>query len=141
VQQGVIHQLTGQIAGASTNCTEYQHAFLWEHGIMVDLNMLVQPRSALRVREGDDINDRGEIAGKAVLPNGDVHAVLLIPDGDCDDELEAKIAASQEAATTTPRANPTIGTPASSSEAAGTPANSRRNRFGERYNPPGRPSN
>jgi probable HAF family extracellular repeat protein len=131
----------GQIAGASTNCTEYQHAFLWERGIMVDLNMLVQPRSALRVREGDDINDRGEIAGKAVLPNGDVHAVLLIPDGDCDDELEAKIAASQEAATTTPRANPTIGAPASSSEAAGAPANSRRNRSGERYNPPGRPSN
>jgi probable HAF family extracellular repeat protein len=129
----------GQIAGASTNCTEYQHAFLWEHGAMVDLNMLVHPRSALRVREGDDINDRGEIAGKAVLPNGDVHAVLLIPDGDCDHELEAKIAASQEAAATTPRAKPTIGTPASDSGTAGATANSRRNRFGERYMPPGRP--
>jgi probable HAF family extracellular repeat protein len=127
-----------QIVGASTNCTEYQHAFLWEHGAMVDLNMLVHPRSALRVRDGDDINNRGEIAGRAVLPNGDVHAVLLIPDGDCDDELEATIAASQEAAVTTPQARPTIGTPASNSVTAGASANSRRNRLGKRYTPPGR---
>jgi probable HAF family extracellular repeat protein len=131
----------GQIAGTSTDCTEYQHGFLWEHGAMVDLNMLVHPRSALRVREGDDINDRGEIAGKAVLPNGDVHAVLLIPDGDCDDELEAKIAASQKAGATTPRAQPTIGTPASKSGTAAATANSGRNRFGEGYMPSGRPSN
>jgi probable HAF family extracellular repeat protein len=131
----------GQIAGASTNCTEYLHAFLWEHGAMVDLNMLVHPRSALRVRDGDDINDRGEIAGRAVLPNGDVHAVLLIPDGDCDDELEARITASQKAAAATPQAGSSIGTPASGREAAGAPANSRRNRSGERYTPPRRPSN
>jgi len=31
---------------------------------------------------GDLINDRGEIAGKGLLPNGDTHAILLIP---CDE--------------------------------------------------------
>ncbi|MGA7414072.1 MAG: hypothetical protein WBW33_26595, partial [Bryobacteraceae bacterium] len=39
-------------------------------------------------------NDRGEIAVTGILPNGDQHAILLIPDGDCDD-LEARIAAIQ----------------------------------------------
>jgi hypothetical protein len=105
------------------------------------LNTLIIPGSGLTARDADFINDSGEIAGRGVLPNGDVHAILLVPCGDCDDDCDARIAASQEAATTTPRANPTIGTPASSSEAAGAPANSRRNRSGERYNPPGRPSN
>jgi plasmid replication initiation protein len=44
------------------------------------------------------------------------------------DEPEAKIAVSQ-VAVTTPQAGSAIRTPASSSEAAGAPANSRRNRL------------
>jgi hypothetical protein len=59
------------------------HGFLWEHGgPIVDLNTLVPPGSGLTVRSVLDINDRGEIAGNGVLPNGDLHAVLLIP---CDE--------------------------------------------------------
>jgi probable HAF family extracellular repeat protein len=81
----------GQIVGASTDCTEYRHAFLWENGgPMLDLNTLILPGSNLTAREGDYINDRGEIAGRGVLPNGDVHAILLIPchpeDNHCDSE-------------------------------------------------------
>jgi probable HAF family extracellular repeat protein len=81
----------GQIVGASTNCTHHVRGFLWENGgPMIDLNALVLTGSGLTVRSGDQINDRGEIAGRGVLPNGDVHAILLIPIGDCDDDCEGR---------------------------------------------------
>jgi probable HAF family extracellular repeat protein len=87
----------GQVTGASTSCMGFVHGFIWEEGgPMTDLNMLVEPPDpSLRVMEGDDINDRGEIAGKAVLANGDVHAVLLIPNGRCEDECNDRIARSK----------------------------------------------
>ena len=91
----------GQIVGASTNCTEYLHGFLWENGgPMIDLNALVLPGSDLTVRDGDQINDRGEIAGRGVLPNGDVHAILLIPIGECDDDCEGRTASQSHQAPT-----------------------------------------
>ena len=58
------------------------HAFLWENGSIVDVNTLVPPGSGLTVANAFQVNDRGEIAGYAPLPNGDVRAVLLIP---CDE--------------------------------------------------------
>jgi len=75
---------TGQIVGATSPCAgEFADGFLWENGgPIISLNALVLDGSGLTVREGDYINDRGEVAGEAVLPNGDVHAVLLIP---CDE--------------------------------------------------------
>lgn len=77
--------LSGQIVGASSPCGgEFTHAFLWDNGgPIIDLNTLVLQGSGLTVREADYINDRGEIAGRGVLPNGDVHAVVLIP---CDED-------------------------------------------------------
>ena len=74
---------SGQIVGATAPCGgEFTHAFLWENGgPIIDLNTLVLNGSGLTVRDAVFINDRGEIAAHAVLPNGDVHAVLLIP---CD---------------------------------------------------------
>lgn len=58
-------------------------ASLWEDGgPMVDLNALVVPGSSLYLTIPGAINDRGEIAGRGVLPNGDQHAFLLIP---CDE--------------------------------------------------------
>ncbi len=54
-----------------------------EHGQpMVDINTLVLPGSGLVVVDTFDINERGEIAGLGALPNGDVHAVVLVPAGD-----------------------------------------------------------
>lgn len=89
----------GQVVGASTNCTEYLRGFLWENsGPMIDLNALVLPGSGLTVRDGDQINDRGEIAGRGVLPNGDVHAILLIPIGWCDDDCEGRTASQSNRA-------------------------------------------
>jgi probable HAF family extracellular repeat protein len=68
---------------------------LWENGgPSVDLNALIDPASNITVGDADYINDRGEIVAIGTLLNGDQHAILLVPDGDCDD-LEARIAAIQ----------------------------------------------
>jgi probable HAF family extracellular repeat protein len=92
-----------QIVGRSTDCHGgVLHVFLWENGEMVDLNSLVNPPSATRLLEPSYINQRGEITGNAMLPNGDVHAVVLIPNGDCDRSCESRIAASQASAAITP---------------------------------------
>jgi probable HAF family extracellular repeat protein len=79
----------GQIVGRSEVCTEVElddgcrsnayHAFLWEDGSMVDLQTLVLPGADLTVDGANQINDSGEIEGTGVLPNGDRHALLLIP--------------------------------------------------------------
>src|SRR5207253_2137332 len=76
----------GQVVGAS-GCTEEGfevHGFVWQPGgSIIDLNDFVPPGSGLRVTDGETINDRGEIAGSGMLPNGDFHAIVLVP---CDAE-------------------------------------------------------
>jgi len=76
---------SGQVVGESSpSCFNSPgvHAFLWENGgPMVDLNTLVTPGSELESAGGVAINDRGEITGDRLLPNGDSHGFLLIP---CD---------------------------------------------------------
>jgi len=72
----------GQIVGfASADCFNEDHAFLAENGSIVDVNTLVVGGSGVTALNAFDINDRGEIAGYGVLPNGDPRAVLLVP---CD---------------------------------------------------------
>lgn len=79
-----------QIVGGTAPCGhEFAHGFLWENGgPAVDLNAPVAPGSSLALVGPSSINDRGEIAGYGVLSNGDAHAFLLIPDGDCDSDCE-----------------------------------------------------
>jgi hypothetical protein len=48
--------------------------------------------------KGVDINERGEIAGFGGLPNGDVHAFLLIP---CDEDHAQNEGCEQDATITT----------------------------------------
>jgi probable HAF family extracellular repeat protein len=76
----------GQVVGESSpSCFGGgpQEAFLWESGgPAVDLNALISPSSGMELAGGFSINDRGEINGAGVLPNGDQHAFLLIP---CDE--------------------------------------------------------
>jgi probable HAF family extracellular repeat protein len=78
----------GQIVGASGICHGGVHAFLWQNGgPMIDLNTRIPPGSGLQLTYAININDRGEIAGTGVLPNGNQRAYLLIPcDGDHDNE-------------------------------------------------------
>jgi probable HAF family extracellular repeat protein len=75
----------GQVVGGSTDCNTLLngHAFFWEHGgPMVDLNSFVPASSNVTLTVAILINDRGEIAAQGVLPDGDTHAILLIP---CDE--------------------------------------------------------
>jgi probable HAF family extracellular repeat protein len=73
----------GQIVGTSFGCAGGpSHAFLWDDGgPMIDLNTVVAPGSGLTLADATFINDRGEITVQGSLPNGDTHAVLLIPCG------------------------------------------------------------
>jgi hypothetical protein len=54
-------------------------AFLWENGVMTDLNTLVPANSPLYLLIGFSINSRGEIAGFGVTNNGQIHAYLASP--------------------------------------------------------------
>jgi hypothetical protein len=60
----------------------YLHAFLWEHGSIVDLNTVISSGSGVQLTLGNYINESGEITAAGLLSNGDNHAFLLIP---CDD--------------------------------------------------------
>jgi probable HAF family extracellular repeat protein len=126
-----------QIVGGSSDCFTFLHAFLWKNGgPIADLNNLVPPGSAVTLSEATFINDSGEITAQGTLPNGDTHAFLLIPDGDCDDDCEGRIAASQNnaaivrqnAATVTERAQSPL-----------SPIERMRNQMRQRYHIPGQP--
>ena len=81
----------GQVVGASRVDSTTVHAFIWEKGgPMVDLNTLVSPASDIELIDPYYINDRGYIAVQGVLPNGNRHAVLLIPDGDLRRRLRSQ---------------------------------------------------
>jgi probable HAF family extracellular repeat protein len=74
--------IRGQVVGSSHDCVEEEHGFLWQlGGPMIDLNAFVPPDSDLTITDGQTINDRGEIAASGMLPNGNFHAILLVPCG------------------------------------------------------------
>lgn len=89
----------GQVVGLSCPlpCDSYSlyRGFLWENGDMVDLNALVQPPAGMVIAWPQQIDDRGQIAAVAALPNGDKHAVVLIPNGDCDSYCQQRIEESR----------------------------------------------
>jgi len=76
-----------QIVGLSFSCDgTIARAVLWEKGKIVDLNAAVAGTPSLQLVAVDNINDRGEIAGRGLPPGCDDlfacgHAFLLIP---CD---------------------------------------------------------
>jgi probable HAF family extracellular repeat protein len=95
-----------QVVGASRidDVAGNVRAFLWENGgPIVDLNDLIPSDSGFTLVFAENTNARGEIAGTGV-PAGcqpqDVetcgHAFLLVPDGDCDEDNEARISATRD---------------------------------------------
>jgi probable HAF family extracellular repeat protein len=94
----------GQIVGQSFSTCDFNsaRAVLWEKGgPALDLNHLVDPGSGLQLTEAKIINDLGEIVAVGLLPNGDLHSVVLIPceegEGGCGN---AAVATSNGAAPT-----------------------------------------
>lgn len=88
-----------QIVGMSNACGDAPRAFLWQTGgPMVDLNALVENPSELYLYAASYIDDRGEIIAQGMLSNGDIHTVLLVPDGPCKRQCRERIAESQKSA-------------------------------------------
>ncbi len=68
-----------EIAGFMFNADfSVQHAFLWKHGTMVDLNDLIPNGSPWLLQGAFGINDSGQIAGQGLI-HGEVHAFLATP--------------------------------------------------------------
>ena len=79
----------GTIVGGSCNQNGCR-AYIWQHGVMTDLNTLVKPGStSLYLWYGNDINSRGEIAAYAFdQSNGEFHAAVAIPCDGAHSEVE-----------------------------------------------------
>jgi probable HAF family extracellular repeat protein len=83
----------GRVVGASASCDfSVSRAVLWDKGTIIDLNTRIPPDSGLQLVDASQINDRGEIAGRALPPGcDDVHicgrVYLLIP---CSDAISCE---------------------------------------------------
>lgn len=84
---GDINEL-GQIVGTSCDSQFNCSGFLWEDGVMTDLNALLPAGTALQVIAAGGINDLGEIAvqvfdpASATTPVPPYPLALMIPDTD-----------------------------------------------------------
>ena len=71
----------GQIVGQSINADGSSRAFLWQNGVMTDLNTLIPTGSSLSLLYANDINDHGEIVGQAYdSGTGADPAFLAVPE-------------------------------------------------------------
>jgi probable HAF family extracellular repeat protein len=74
----------GQVVGNDFDSNfNWTHGFIWQNGVMTDLNTLISGDSNLLVISASNINERGQISGMAwVLTGphaGDIHAYLATP--------------------------------------------------------------
>jgi len=69
------------VVGGSLDINGNERAFLWQNGVMTDLNTLIPADSPMFLLEAQGrINSRGQIAGFASLTGTDeVHAFLATP--------------------------------------------------------------
>jgi probable HAF family extracellular repeat protein len=58
-------------------------AFLWDDGVMYNLNDLIPPGTGLDLRSARDINDAGQIVGYAINEADQLRAFLLTPVDTC----------------------------------------------------------
>jgi probable HAF family extracellular repeat protein len=75
----------GQIVVGSTwdSSLNWSHAFIYQNGVMTDLNTLLPANSNLYATMGNKINERGQISGMATVLTGpdagNIHAFLATP--------------------------------------------------------------
>jgi len=68
-------QVVGLSCDADGNC----RAFIWENGVMRDLNDFKQPSYTATLEQARDINEAGEIAGRSLDPTTGRKAFLATP--------------------------------------------------------------
>lgn len=71
-------QVVGLSCDAAGNC----RAFIWENGVMKDLNNLKPASYTARLEQARDINEEGEIAGRSIDATGVRKAFLAAPRDD-----------------------------------------------------------
>ena len=69
---------SAQVVGSSGN-----HAFVWQNGVMTDLNGQLPVGSGWELGTAWSINDGGQIVGDGIV-NGATHAFLLTPSSSLD---------------------------------------------------------
>jgi probable HAF family extracellular repeat protein len=91
----------GSVIGASLDANFSPRAFLWEKGVMTDLNTLIAGDSPLYLLTGCSINSRGEITGLGLTSTGETHTYLATPthgEGGSESAAAAGQAGSSESA-------------------------------------------
>lgn len=72
-----------QVVGSTFNSVGWSHGFLWQNGVLTDLNTLNPDASHLYIVAASNINERGQISGMAKVLTGpdanNIHAILLTP--------------------------------------------------------------
>lgn len=73
----------GQVVGSTFNSVGWSHGFLWQDGVVTDLNTFIPEDSNLFIIAASNINERGQISGMAEVMSGPeqgkIHAILLTP--------------------------------------------------------------
>jgi probable HAF family extracellular repeat protein len=70
----------GQVVGESGTSSGSLRPFLWQEGVMTDLNSLVSNGSGWTLLNATAINNGGQIVGNGTNPAGLLHGYLLTPD-------------------------------------------------------------
>jgi len=65
--------------GLSCDANGTCRAFIWENGVMTDLNALKSPSYPGFLEQAKDISEAGEIVGRAIEPTGERKAFLATP--------------------------------------------------------------
>jgi probable HAF family extracellular repeat protein len=69
----------GEVVGASLDANFSPRAFLWENGVMTDLNTITPASSGLYLLLAESINSSGEIVGIGATNAGEIHGFLATP--------------------------------------------------------------
>jgi probable HAF family extracellular repeat protein len=72
-----------QVVGSTFNSAGWSRGFIWQDGVMTDLNSLISADSNLFIIAASNINQSGQISGMATVLTGPdkdkIHAILLTP--------------------------------------------------------------
>ncbi len=86
-------QVVGQSFGEGGPFEGNPRAFLWQSGVMTDLNTLVGLDAPLYLVLASGIDNKGQILGLGVTGSGDIHAFLAVP------AITAAVASPKDAVT------------------------------------------